>query len=655
MAKNTKRKEGQVFMKSTKFNGSQYSHILRVFLTLLIIGPIPALAMNNDPETEKKQHTLMVKKWGEDVLMHKTKLQRPLETVNQERNIQALFDSYMQKAVHHYHLGERDNQLACYKEILIIPALSDLDIARTHVNISNIHLQLGRILLAAAHLTKAETLTSIKDIEAVMGPQTFSLFATIYHKAADELYPNAPEQALIYYQKAFQLPEQAENFYGFIHLNLSVCYDRLLKSKDSLNHALQALNFKSLTQKSHDRALCFAAIGSKDTDKPEDCLRYFIQIKSLKDLIYTERYLVLSAVARSYCEKENLEQGFIFGHRSLEALDPHSPQYLIAKYGLAVGYGEYGNRKKELELYNEVLESIRDNTFEVSWQKSIQSIQMSIETVFFMKEMKKFEKRLIENLHQKTQEEIEEQQKNKKEEKEKMKQQKEKNKEKRHQQLIETIKATQRKAVEREKRLAQEKLQRLENEKKSVEERKNRILSEKKIPKELPEFPSSSESTHQIPDKIKPKIKARGKAVPQETSKDEIQVPQSIAPALPLLGTRAQIVFDQIKDEDWNFIREEYTYYLEDLQCVRRENGSSHRVFQLPKTTTLTLKKDGQEIQEEVFLADDDIKLGSVTLPGWKEKTVPFYLRRQIRNFHEKIIKIYTKVAKMSTVTNSNK
>lgn len=620
--------------------------------SLIFITPLTTLAMEPDPNAEKQCHTLMVKKWDAEVINHKTRLQNSLGTPHQERHVQELFNAYMQKAVAHAILGEKDNQLLCYKEILNIPALSKVTIARTHTNISVVYLHLDRVLLAAAHLTKAEEFASVADLEKIIGPQTLRVFPTIYYKAFEVLYTNVPEQAILYLQKVLRLPEQKEIPHLSVHLNLAVGYDRLLKFDDSLHHALQVLTHQSLPPKTRDRALCYAAISSNQIDKLEDCIGYFKKINNLKHLVNTERYLVFSAVGNSYLRKGNWEQGFIFGHQALDNLEPHSPHYLFVKHNLATAYGESGNKIKEMELYREVLESMGNRTFEPFWQGDMRLIKMSLETFFFIKEMIKIEKHLREVSHKKTQEE----QKSKEEELIRRKQEKNKQKEKTHQKFIEGIKTAQREAVEKEKRLEQERIQRLENEKKRAEERKNRDTVAKENAQNQPGITPFTEPTIQASDKeqAKPKVKTRGIAIPRETNKEEIQsTPQNIEPTLPPLGTRAQAVFDQIEDEDWTFTREEYSYYLEDLQCSRRDSGSAHRIFQLPKTIIISLKRNGQEIQEELFLADENVKLGSVTLPAWKGKQIPFYLRKQLRSLHEKIIMIYTKATKIRATTES--
>lgn len=637
-------------MKSKYVNHRKFICNLPVFLMLSILAPLAVLAMDDDSKEERKHAALMLKIYGEEVIQHKAKLRDALETAYQDEAVQDLFNAYMQKAAYHYQLGERDNQLSCYQEILNIPGLSNGNVARTHTNIAVIHFQLGRTLLAAAHLKKAESIAPVEDIEKTMGEKTVGLFSKVYYKASQLLYSSAPQQALPYLERVLQFPEQYENFYVHVHLQMTVLYDSLLKFNDSLSHALQVLKSESLTPENRDRALCYAATGSKEINKPEDCFRYYEQIRNLNKLASTEQYLVLAAVGSSCFTKGNQEQGLRYGCQALEALDPHSPQYLLTKHELATAYGENGNKQKEMELYAEILGAIKVNCFEPSWQPHIQSIQTSIETAFFVREMKKFEKRLKEDLHQKFQE----QRANREEEKIKKRKEKEQRKEKNHQKLIEEIKAVQREAVAREKQLEQEKLQRLENEKRRAEERKKRVNSVEKSPNEPSEYLSLSEPVTQITEKVKSKVKTRGTAVLPETHETAIQETSNSVSMLPVLGTRAQVVFDQIEGEDWNFSREDYTHYLEDFQCVRRDSGSSHRIFQLPKTTRITLKKDAQEIQEEIFLADEDVKLGSVTLPAWKEKTIPFYLRKQIRSLHEKIIKIYTKITHVRDATESN-
>lgn len=607
------------------------------------------LAMNGD--SERQQHLSMLKKWNAEVNRYETQLPKTLGANPQKENVHGLFCAYMQKAAHHYHLGENDNQLSCYKNILTIPALSNVDKARTHTNIAVVHLRLNRSVAAACHLTKAEELVSIAALEKAMGPQTLSVFPTVYYKASLDLFMSCPEQAVIYLRKVLRFPEQQELPHTDVHLYLAVSYDRLLKFDDSLEHACQVLSHQSLSPKVHDRALCYAAAGSYATGKLDNCIEYFQKINTVKNLINNEeRYLALSAVGGSHIKKGNWEKGFSFMHQALDSLGTSSPHYLPVKYDLGIAYGRSGDKQKEREVYSEILDAIGNHTFESSYPEEIRSIQRSIETFFFMKEMDKFEQRFKKDLLKKK----EESEKNKKTELTKRKQEKEKQKERSHQRLIEKIKFAQREAVEREKQLEQDRLQRLESEKKRAEERKKYGFFVQGSAQEELDFISfaetRSESSEQVP--LKPKVKTHGISAPCGMGKDKEEtqrISQNIKPALPPLGTQAQAVFSQIEDEDWTFTREEYSCYLKDLQCIRRDSGSSHRIFQLPKSVIISLKKNGNEIQEELFLVDEDVALGSITLPAWKGDHVPFYLRKQIRSLHEKVITLYTKVTEIST------
>ena len=226
------------------------------------------------------------------------------------------------------------------------------------------------------------------------------------------------------------------------------------------------------------------------------------------------------------------------------------------------------------------------------------------------------------------------------------KQKKERRKETLRQQRIESLRQVQREAVEKEQRLDEERRRKVEEERKRAEAR--RSLSVTVHEPLLTEWASVAEPRY-VPEQKVTKVKTLGNATQPEDSNEDLPAPPKLlSPTLPKLGTQAQIVFDKIEDEDWSFTREDYSHYLIDLQCKERKNASSHRIFQLPKTTIITIERDGQQLREHVFLADDDIKLGSATLPAWKGKQIPFYLRKQLRNLHEKIIRIYTKITKIS-------
>ena len=219
------------------------------------------------------------------------------------------FHVLMQNATKHFQLGEKDQQLRCYQKIVDIEGLSHLNLARTHANMAVVYLHLGRNIMASVHLQKAEELASLEELETVMGTQTYNVFASTYHKTAQDLYLDYPQKALEYEIKALKVPKQTEKLYGDIHLYLAVIYDRLLNSRESLNHALYALDCKFLMPNERDKALCFAAIGSADVGKNEDCIKYFNQISSLSNLHQTERYLVLSAAGGCYLSNRKGDKG----------------------------------------------------------------------------------------------------------------------------------------------------------------------------------------------------------------------------------------------------------------------------------------------------------------------------------------------------------
>ncbi|MBT4880179.1 MAG: hypothetical protein HON43_04310 [Alphaproteobacteria bacterium] len=210
----------------------------------------------------------------------------------------------------------------------------------------------------------------------------------------------------------------------------------------------------------------------------------------------------------------------------------------------------------------------------------------------------------------------------------------------------------QREAVEREQRLEEERKRKIEEKR-----RREELRAIQTVPTNenfLIQQASVSEPRF-VPEEKKEKVKTRGVATQQEKSKEIIGSSSTLLPpSLPKLGAQAQNVFSKIEDEDWDFTREDYSLYLTDLQCTQRKNKSSHRVFQLPKTTIITIERDGQKLQEHVFLGDEDIELGSVTLPAWKGSHIPFYLRKQLRAFHEKINRIYTKISELNEGSSSS-
>ena len=609
-------------------------------------------AKQDDSRGEKAQYASLIAKADRDIPELKRQIQDNSNGTIDEKYSQLLFDAYMHKATGHFHLGERDKQLKCYQEILGTKGLSKLTLARTHVNISVVQSQLKRCLLAAAQLKKAEELAAIQDIAQIIGGQTYNVFVQMYTNAGEELYDH-PEQALDFQKRALQIPEQDEHTYAILHLKLAFLYEKLSNSKDSLTHVLQTLKCKFLSPAERDEALCLASIASAEAGKRDDCIRYFQQIADLKRLNKNERFLVLLTVGSCYLSDKKWDIGIRLRYQALDVLDPTSPECLLVKYNLATAYGESGDKEKELDLYGEVLEEIKSKTFDKNWQEGMQSTQMLIEASFFMKEMDEFERRLREHLDQRSKERetirSQEHQKALEEEKLKSKQ----GKEKRHQQFIKQIKLVQRGTVEREQKLGEERKKKVEADRIRAEERKRQVLPRQEL--SIVES-SSSQSESYVPEHKIPRVKTRGVgAQPEILEEAESASSEPILPTLPKMGVCAQTVFSQIEDEDWSFTREDYEHYLEDLYCKRRETGSSHRVFQLPKTTIITLERNGEEVSEQIFWADEDIKLGSTTLPPWKGKQIPFYLRKQLRSFHEKVVINYAKVtAIVSSLHNSH-
>jgi hypothetical protein len=217
--------------------------------------------------------------------------------------------------------------------------------------------------------------------------------------------------------------------------------------------------------------------------------------------------------------------------------------------------------------------------------------------------------------------------------------------------MIDHIKESQREAFEREQKLHEANLKKVEEDRQRAEERKARQSTTTQTPEEH----ILSQPERYIPEHKPPKVKTKRVAERAEATEEQVQSsPAPILPTLPNLGACAQGVFNQIGDEDWSFIREAYALYLKDFQCLERQVDGSHRVFQLPKSSILTLKIEDQTVTEHIMWAQEDSKLGSVTLPAWKGKEIPFYLRKQLRSFHEKIIALYSKVTALGSTKNSS-
>jgi hypothetical protein len=174
-------------------------------------------AMDRDQEEERKTYLSIIAKADANISTIKRLQQIDQNPVNEVKYTQGLFDAYMQKGAAHFHFGERDLQLRCYLDILGTKGLPKLTLARTQVNISVVHLQLNRNLLAASHLKKAEELASIEELGRLMGDQIYGIFAVIYEKTANELYLDHPKQSLEYQKRARQIPKQDELKYAKNH------------------------------------------------------------------------------------------------------------------------------------------------------------------------------------------------------------------------------------------------------------------------------------------------------------------------------------------------------------------------------------------------------------------------------------------------------
>lgn len=212
-------------------------------LSIIFLLSSHLYAMGDDPSRDREKHLAFLKIQDEKI----SKYKRRHQSEPTERNTDLLFNAYMQKAAAHFYLGERDKQIGSYKDILTIDGLPQLNVARTYANIGVVYLQLGKSIVAAAHLKKAQELVKLEELKDIMGPQTYSAFATTYDLAAESLYLSHPQQSLEYQLKSLSIPDQELVWYGRGNLKLAICYDRLLKQDESLICALDALKCKSLT------------------------------------------------------------------------------------------------------------------------------------------------------------------------------------------------------------------------------------------------------------------------------------------------------------------------------------------------------------------------------------------------------------------------
>ncbi|MBS0186120.1 MAG: hypothetical protein JSS34_07265 [Proteobacteria bacterium] len=103
--------------------------------------------MEDEKERGKVNYAAVITKADQDI----SELERFRSTVSTSEQKESLslrfFDAYMQKGAGHFHLGERDKQLECYKKILGLEALPKIMRARTHTNLAVVHIHLNNILL----------------------------------------------------------------------------------------------------------------------------------------------------------------------------------------------------------------------------------------------------------------------------------------------------------------------------------------------------------------------------------------------------------------------------------------------------------------------------------------------------------------------------
>ena len=445
----------------------------------------------------------------------------------------------------------------------------------------------------------------------------YTIFLNIYHDAGNALFAREPELAIQLQQKALTIPNANDAWYGFIHLVLAIEYDDLLQPQKSLDHALEALKNKSLEQMQRNRALGFASLGSGSVGKPEDCFAYFAQITNLNDLTTEESFLILSTVGICHFNQKNWEEAINYREKASKVFPSSSPQALLAKYNLATTYGQQKRKDEELKLYQEILLQIqktKQQTLDRKWLFELSLMEMAINISLQENEAAKESKK-----------------------------ERERQKPSCRQRLVAEAKRAQADALAREEKWKEEKKKKREDEKRRAEARKAQISS-----------PSSSSSPESYPleldkpkektDSPKVKEKTRGVAAPAAAPAEMIREVPLVAPIFPALGTTAQAVFQLIEDENWTFSRKDYEHYLTDLGCIKHIKGS-HQVYQLPKTLTISLEKEGNKVEQTLFLPDHDVQLGSVTLPPWDKDYVPHYLVKHLRAFHEKIVGLYTKLA----------
>ncbi|HQS84993.1 MAG: hypothetical protein B7Y25_08530 [Alphaproteobacteria bacterium 16-39-46] len=118
---------------------------------------------------------------------------------------------------------------------------------------------------------------------------------------------------------------------------------------------------------------------------------------------------------------------------------------------------------------------------------------------------------------------------------------------------------------------------------------------------------------------------------PEKKREDDFRAMADIYP----LKTSSRKVDQAIEKETWDFTREKFEHYLKDLGCTpRRGSGSSHEVYETPKS--VAYENDAGVLITVLTTEDFGISGGAIILPPW-EKSVPFYLRKQLRSVREKL------------------
>ncbi|MBL0941340.1 MAG: hypothetical protein IBJ00_01215 [Alphaproteobacteria bacterium] len=116
-------------------------------------------------------------------------------------------------------------------------------------------------------------------------------------------------------------------------------------------------------------------------------------------------------------------------------------------------------------------------------------------------------------------------------------------------------------------------------------------------------------------------ILSPSKVLPKETLDPVLPEVFSLTKLYNLTGL-AEVIDNNIEQNHWKFTLEDLQHYYEAMGCHYKASKGSHKKLAMPKATLVTQGENLITIMNEFK--------GTFTLPQWKDKHVPYYLRTQI-------------------------